>query len=221
MAKINYVCSSAHNAPEHFGARLHIYGFRSTNNHLVEAWGHLNATTGAVPTHAVHPVVEVRFQDFRVLVPRAPAVWFQHTWSGRFPEPLPRAQDIKHGIVKPCASAKLVGAYPEAFQGIEQECVCGENRWRSSLLGSVWALQRDRTARAPVARRCCGLSIFMRYSRGPDPGRDRMLGLHGGPLSKREARRVGAPERPLRSTDLWRVALLRTEGRWERGLLGG
>ena len=128
VAKINYVCSSAHNAPGYFGARLHIYGFRSTNNHLVEAWGHLNATTGAVPIDAVHPVVEVRFQDFRVLVPRAPAVWFQHTWSGRFPEPLPRAQDIKHGIIKPCASAKLVAAYPAAFQGIEQQCVCGENR---------------------------------------------------------------------------------------------
>merc|ERR1719201_419168 len=128
VANINYACSSAHNAPGYFGARLHIYGFRSTNNHLVEAWGHLNTTTGAVPTDAVRPVVAVRFQDFRVLVPRAPAVWFQHTRSGRFPEPLPRAQDGNLRIVKPCVSAELVAAYPAAFQGIEQQCVCGENR---------------------------------------------------------------------------------------------
>ena len=127
VAKINYACSSTHKG--YFGARLHIYGFRSTNDeHLVEAWGHLNATTRAVPVGAVHPVVEVRFEDFRVLVPRAPAAWFQHTPSGGFPEPLPRAQDVDHRIIKPCASADLVAAYPAAFQGIEQECMCGENR---------------------------------------------------------------------------------------------
>ena len=88
VAKINYSCSSRRNSPGYyFGATLEIYGFTRTYNHIVEAWGHRNATARTVPIEAVHPLVEVRFEDFRVLVPREPAVWFQHTRSSRFPEP--------------------------------------------------------------------------------------------------------------------------------------